>query len=209
MFDRFDESARMVVVTAQEEARALRHTAIGGEHLLLGITKEAPVLLNVGQGALREQVIAVAGVGQTPSPAHMPFTDTARRALELASEEAVYRGQDTVRPAHLLLVLLREDDRARSVVEALGHTLDEVGQRAAAACQRPSSRGPTDVHQALREGYPVAVTLGDGLPVGDLGSARTDARILFAMLVADGRAAAMLRDHGVDEDVLRRLAPDV
>jgi ATP-dependent Clp protease ATP-binding subunit ClpA len=139
----------------------------------------------------------------------MRLTDTATRVVELATEEAVYRGQDTVRPAHLLLVLLREDDRTRSIVEALGCPLDEVGQRAAVACRIPSPRGPTDVHQALREGYPVAVTLGDGLPVGDLGNPRTDARVLFAMLVADGRAAALLRDHGVDEDVLRRLAPDL
>jgi ATP-dependent Clp protease ATP-binding subunit ClpC len=48
MFERFDESARTVVVTAQEEARVLRHGAIGGEHLVLGITKEDPVLLNLG-----------------------------------------------------------------------------------------------------------------------------------------------------------------
>lgn len=209
MFERFDESARMVVVTAQEEARALRHAAIGGQHLLLGITTQAPVLLNVGQGVVREQVIAVDGVGQAPSSAQMPFTEAAMRALELACEEAVYRGQDSVRPAHLLVALLREDERARSIVEALGHTVAEVGQRAAAACQLPSSRGPTDVHRALGEGYPVAATLGDGLPVGELGNARTDARILLAMLVADGRAAAMLRDHGVDEDLLRGLAPDV
>jgi ATP-dependent Clp protease ATP-binding subunit ClpA len=207
MFERFDESARMVVVTAQEEARALRHTAIGGEHLLLGIAKEAPVLLNGGQGAVREQVIALAGVGQTASSEWMSFTDAARRALDLAGEEAVYRGQDTVRPAHILLVLLREDEQVRSVVEALGQPLDEVGRRAAAACERASSREPTDIHQALREGYPVAVTLGEGLPVGDLGNARADARVLLAMLVADGQVASMLRDHGVDEDAVRRFAP--
>jgi ATP-dependent Clp protease ATP-binding subunit ClpA len=207
MFERFDESARTVVVTAQEEARALRHAAIGGEHLVLGIAKEAPVL-NFEFGAVREQVIALFGVGKTPSAGQMPFTATATNALELAVEEAVYRGHDAVRPAHLLLVLLRIDDRVRSVVEALGRPLDEVRELAEAASQRPFSRAPTDVHQALREGHPVAVTLGDGLPIGDLGNPRTDARVLLAMLVADGRAAELLRDHSVDEGAIRRLRPD-
>jgi ATP-dependent Clp protease ATP-binding subunit ClpA len=174
MFERFDESARMVVVTAQEEARALRHAAIGGEHLVLGIGNGDPVLLNLG----------------------------------LAAEEATYRGQGTVRPAHLLLVLLRVDDRARSVVEALGRPLDEVRERAKAACERPPTRVPTDVHQALHEGHPVAVTLGDALEIGYLGNPRTDARLLLAMLVANGRAAELLRDHGLDDDVIGRLTPD-
>jgi ATP-dependent Clp protease ATP-binding subunit ClpA len=208
MFERFDESARTVVVTAQEEARALRHGAIGGEHLVLGITKEDPVLLNLGLGAVREHVIGRFGTGQTSSPEQMPFTAAATRALELAVDEAAYRGQDTVRPAHLLLVLLREDHRARSVVEALGRSLDEVRERAEAISHQPSTRAPRDVHQALREGYPVVVALGDALEIGDLGNPRTDSRLLLAMLVANGSAAQLLRDHGVDEDAIRGLTPD-
>ncbi|MEU8581198.1 Clp protease N-terminal domain-containing protein [Streptomyces abikoensis] len=38
MFERFTKDARTVVVDAQEEARALGHTRIGTEHLLLAIT---------------------------------------------------------------------------------------------------------------------------------------------------------------------------
>jgi ATP-dependent Clp protease ATP-binding subunit ClpA len=208
MFEKFDESARMVVVTAQEEARALRHPAIGGEHLVLGVVKADPVVLNVGVGTVREQVIASFGVGESPSGAQIPFTAAAKEALELAGDEAARGGRDTVRPAHVLLALLRVDDRTRSLVEALGRPLDEVREAAEAASQPPRSRAPTDVLQALREGHPVAVTLGDGLPIGDLGNPRTDARILLAMLVAGGRAAELLRDQGVDEDAIHRVLPD-
>jgi ATP-dependent Clp protease ATP-binding subunit ClpC len=88
MFMRFDDSARMVVVSAQEEARALRHPAIGGEHLLLAITRVEPVLLNVASGAVRERVIACSGIGQTPAPEQMPFTPTAQKALELAADRS-------------------------------------------------------------------------------------------------------------------------
>jgi ATP-dependent Clp protease ATP-binding subunit ClpA len=208
MFERFDESALMVVGTAQVEARALRHRAIGGEHLLLGVAKSDPILLEVGAGDVREQVIGLFGTGQTPSAGQMPFTNTATKALELAVDEAGSHGQDAVRPAHVLLALLRVDEHARTVVQALGHRLVDVRERANAASHRPVSRAPADLHQALREGFAVAVTLGDDLPLGDLGNPRTDARVLLAMLLADGRAARLLRDHGVDEDAVRRLAPD-
>ena len=41
MFERFTDSARRVIVLAQEEARALGHTSIGTEHLLLGLIAES------------------------------------------------------------------------------------------------------------------------------------------------------------------------
>jgi ATP-dependent Clp protease ATP-binding subunit ClpA len=39
VFERFTPDAREVVVLAQEEARALRHDAIGSEHLLLSLLR--------------------------------------------------------------------------------------------------------------------------------------------------------------------------
>ena len=204
MFVEFDESARLVVVTAEEEARALRHAAIGGDHVLLGITKQEPVLLNVALGVVREHVIA-RGTGQTRSPEYMPLTAAAKNALERAANEVADRGHDTVRPAHILLALLRVDAHVRSVVEALGCSVDDVKERAEARAEQPSTRSPREVHQALREGRPVAVALGDGVEVGDLGNPQTDARILRAMLACNGRAAELLRDHGVNEDAIRGL----
>ena len=40
MFERFTERARQVVVLAQEEARTLKHSYIGTEHILLGLLRE-------------------------------------------------------------------------------------------------------------------------------------------------------------------------
>jgi hypothetical protein len=37
---------------------------LGGEHLVLGITREAPVLPKVGLAAIRNQVIELFGTGQ-------------------------------------------------------------------------------------------------------------------------------------------------
>ncbi len=44
MFERFTEDARQVVKGAQEEARGLRHTHIGTEHLLLGLIRQPEML---------------------------------------------------------------------------------------------------------------------------------------------------------------------
>jgi hypothetical protein len=51
------------------------------------------------------------------------------------------------------------------------------------------------------------VALGRDL-IGDLGNPRVDGRILAAMLAMDGRSAALLREHGLDEAAVRdRLGP--
>lgn len=207
MFERFEESARLVLVTAQEAARALRHAAIGVEHLLFGIADQDPVLLGIGPDAIRSEVVARLGTGQEPSPSSMPLTPAATAVLELGVEEAAYRGHERVRPAHLLLVLLREDDGIRSMVESLGKSIEEVTELAGAASARSPSSRPADIHEALREGHPVTVTLGDGLPIGDLGHPHTDAQVLLAMLVANGQAGKLLRNHGLDEQAVRRLHP--
>ncbi|MGH2453992.1 MAG: Clp protease N-terminal domain-containing protein, partial [Anaerolineales bacterium] len=40
MFERFTERARRVIILAQEEAKRLNHSAVGTEHILLGIIRE-------------------------------------------------------------------------------------------------------------------------------------------------------------------------
>jgi ATP-dependent Clp protease ATP-binding subunit ClpA len=66
MFDRFTTRARNAVVNAQEQARALGHPQIGGEHILLGILTQpesvgAKVLIAVGvdEPAVRAEVAAL------------------------------------------------------------------------------------------------------------------------------------------------------
>jgi ATP-dependent Clp protease ATP-binding subunit ClpA len=202
MFARFDESARLTVAMAGEEARVLGHAAIGGEHLALGIARAAPSPFSLELDSVREQVIAMFGRGQTRANAQLPFTATATKALEEAADEAFRRRHDTVRPAHVLLALLRVDERTRSLFEAMGRPIDDLTELAEAAFQATSAA--TDVHQTSGEGTE-AVVLVAGIPIGDLGNPRTDGRVLRAMLEAGGPGARLLRDHGVDEDATRRL----
>jgi ATP-dependent Clp protease ATP-binding subunit ClpA len=56
VFERFTESARMVVVYAQEEARALGHPHIGAEHLLLGVVRVETAILPAGLDDIRARI---------------------------------------------------------------------------------------------------------------------------------------------------------
>ena len=207
IFERFDHRARNVVVIAQEEARRVEREAIGSEHVLIGVGVSDASLMGMAPSDLRALVDSLFGRGSAPSPHPMPFTPEAQRALELAVEEAAFRGDDMVRPAHVLLTLLATDQRIHRVFAALERDVDEVSRRAEAAAERAPTT-PSDPLESLRLGHPVMVTLGDGHPLGDLGNRRTDARLLEAILAAGGRAAGLLRRHGVDESALDALRND-
>lgn len=204
MFERFDERARLVVVHAQEEARGLRHAEMDAEHLLLGVCTVDPDLVGVGVHLLRGEVIARVGSGATDPPQGMPLTPAARRVLELSAEHAADRRDPEIRPGHVLLALL-DDHAVRELLGCFGRTAEAMRMSVDAVLRDSPAVVPADPCEALEQGHPVAVTLGSGMPLGDLGHPNTDRRLLEAMLVAGGPAGKLLRDHGIDERELREL----
>jgi len=137
MFERFTDRARRVVVTAQEEARMLGHNHIGSEHLLLGLLHEeagtaARVLAADGitVEAARTQVEELAGPGSKSPTGHIPFTQRARKVLELSLREALEQKQRFIGTEHILLALLRDSgDVGAQVLERLGGSLSALRQR--------------------------------------------------------------------------------
>ena len=135
MFERFTESARRVVVLAQEEARQLRHDYIGTEHLLLGVLAEGS-----GTGALAlercgvtselaaREVEALVGRGTEPAKGHIPFTPRAKKALEFSLREALKLSHNSIGTEHLLLALvaLGEGVAAQILTTAVDGGLDAV-----------------------------------------------------------------------------------
>ena len=118
MFERFTTRARRVVVLAQVEARDLRHSYIGTEHILLGLLGEpeglaARALASLGMSVedTRQEVKDLVGVGTKEPGAHMPFTPRAKKTLELGLREALQLGHDYIGTEHLLLGLIREGER--------------------------------------------------------------------------------------------------
>jgi ATP-dependent Clp protease ATP-binding subunit ClpC len=117
VFERFTEAARLVVVFAQDEARALRHNYIGTEHILLGLLRQqeslaAEVLASLGVefGEVREQVGRIIGQGGEVTAGQIPFTPRAKRVLEVSLKEARELGHNYIGTEHLLLGLARENE---------------------------------------------------------------------------------------------------
>jgi ATP-dependent Clp protease ATP-binding subunit ClpC len=150
MFERFTERARRVVVLAQDEARQLDHGYIGTEHLLLGLIREGEGVaakalesLGISLKAVREQVVARVGRGGRPPSGHIPFTDRAKRVLELSLRESGQLGHRYIGTEHILLAIVREGNGAAAqVLTELGADLDRLRQQVTGLLQGHASEGP-------------------------------------------------------------------
>ena len=135
MFNRFTERARKVIILAKEEARRFNHDYIGTEHILLGLIREgegvaAAVLQKMGMDleTIRLEVEKFVQPGPTTQIlGDIPFTPRAKKALELAAEEARELGHNYIGTEHILLGLIREGESVASqVLLNLGLDLDRV-----------------------------------------------------------------------------------
>lgn len=115
MFERFTESARKIVLVAQDESRKMKHATIGEEHVLLAMldpTLEGSVaqsaLLSCGLNADRVRAVVAGFQPEWDEPvAQPPFTPRAKQALEMALREALSLGHAYIGTEHVLLGLLR------------------------------------------------------------------------------------------------------
>ena len=156
MFERFTDPARRVLALAQDEARLLNHNFIGTEHILLGLLHQpestacrALAALDVNLDNARaavEETIGPAGMPTTGSP---PFTQRAKKVLELALREALQLGHNYIGPEHILLGLVREGEGvAAQVLVKLGADLSRLRQQvsellAESTGTRPGPAGET------------------------------------------------------------------
>ena len=128
MFERFTHRARRVIILAQEEAKRLNHSAVGTEHILLGIIREgegvaSKVLesLNISSGRVLAEIESAIGRSEPASYEEVAFTAPAKKVLELAMDEARRLGHNYIGTEHLLLGLIREGESvAARVLEAMG-----------------------------------------------------------------------------------------
>ncbi len=132
--EQFTELADRVMRFAQEEADILQHHYFGTEHLLLGLIRDeggiaGRVLRDLGV-ELRQAEQLVAGL-TIDQPRRLErgsdITPGAKRALELAIDEARRMGHHYVGTEHMLLGLVRQSDGvAIDVLQRLGINQAEV-----------------------------------------------------------------------------------
>jgi ATP-dependent Clp protease ATP-binding subunit ClpC len=133
VFTRFTERAREAVALAQDEARRLGHSAVGTEHLLVGLLRQgsglAAVVLNgldVTVEDVRAQVERSVGRGDGSPAGEIPFADDAKRAFELAMREALSLGHNYIGTEHLLLGVVREGGAATRILVGFDADLETI-----------------------------------------------------------------------------------
>ncbi|MDP8233628.1 MAG: ATP-dependent Clp protease ATP-binding subunit [Candidatus Saelkia tenebricola] len=135
MFNRFTERARKVIILAKEEAKRFNHDYIGTEHILLGLIREGEgvaaivlksIELDLNQIRLEVEKIVQPGA-KTVVSGDIPFTPQAKKAIELAMDEANSLGHNYIGTEHLLLGLIREGEGvAAQVLFNLGLDVNKV-----------------------------------------------------------------------------------
>ncbi|NLO89049.1 MAG: ATP-dependent Clp protease ATP-binding subunit [Clostridia bacterium] len=140
MMRRFTERAQRVLVLAKEEAKKLGHSAVGTEHLLLGLIAEGQGVaaralesLGISGDKVREEVVKLVGSGasrEMEGGGDITLTPRAKTVLELAGDEARRLGVNYVGTEHILLGLIREGEGvAARVLNNLGATHEKVRQQ--------------------------------------------------------------------------------
>lgn len=133
MFERFTERARRALFFARYESSRLGATAIGTDHLLLGLIHEpkgalgrvlAPLPLEKMRSDIEGQTIVRE---KTPTFVEIPFTSECKRVLNFAAEEADRLLHSYIGPEHLLLAILREETSvAAATLAKHGLRLEDV-----------------------------------------------------------------------------------
>jgi ATP-dependent Clp protease ATP-binding subunit ClpA len=145
VFERFTETARQVVVLAQEESLTLRHMYIGTEHLLLGLLRVqdeivGPALqrLDISVEGVRGLVFDLVGAGTSErTSGQIPFTPRAKSALEAGLRTAIGFGSNEIGPEHLLLGIVSDSEAvgARILLD-LGAGADRIRSAVIPAIER-------------------------------------------------------------------------
>lgn len=143
-FSRFTPRARNAVVAAQNAAHKAGNDLITPDHLLLGTLSDPEALATV---LLRQQEIETEALQQSiqlpaaaaETPALIPFSGPARKALELTFREALRLGHNYIGTEHMLLALLEAEDGAGPLHQA-GVDKDRVEADLATALKPFSAR---------------------------------------------------------------------
>ena len=221
LFERFTERARQVVVLGQEEADGFKHDYIGTEHILLGLLREregiaAHVLgsFDITLERVRGEVVRTVGVGQAAVAGQVPFTERAKKTLELALQQALGQGQTYIGTEHILLGLAAlNEGPATRILDDLDVSPDKIRSEVIRTVSRaePPLRAPGEMLQEQqRSGFEEWIRAGPGagarrllvLAAGralDDGRSEIDSRDVLLALTRDEKIAPVLADLGVDE----------
>jgi ATP-dependent Clp protease ATP-binding subunit ClpC len=118
MFERYTESARRALFFARYEVCQLGAKRIETQHLLLGVSRAAKGFVarvledaDLSTETLRREIAGTTATRERISASvEIPFSESTKRTLQLAAEEADRLAHPYIGVEHLLLGILREND---------------------------------------------------------------------------------------------------
>lgn len=117
MPENFSAQGRQVIEWGRDSARAFGHDYVGTEHLLIALLRQQGTAaaralhsFGIALGRVESDVERIIGRGERTSLSELPFTPSAKRALELTMREAQALGHDRIGPEDVLLGLAAERD---------------------------------------------------------------------------------------------------
>ena len=214
LFDRYTDRAKRVLALATEEARRLGHNYIGTEHLLLGLVREgegkaAATLAGMGVDltTARDAVKFIIGRGEGGQVSEVRLTPHAKKAIELATEEARRLGHEYIDAEHFLLGLVREGEgMASGILESLGVNLTELGAAVEAASGPEERAGQEDPTGRAEQDAGTEIRLTPGARKA-IGLAAEEARRLGHSQIGTGHLLLGLarEDEGIAAGILHSL----
>ena len=133
-WEHFSADAGLALRLAEEAAVQMRHLYVGTEHLLLGLIQAerggaARVLRRLGlsSGDVQRFIGRMSSSERDRHEGRPALTDSTKRVIEMAVEEARLHGDQKVDTEHILLALAREDSGAAvDILRHLGVSSDRL-----------------------------------------------------------------------------------
>ncbi|MCA9914870.1 MAG: hypothetical protein KC496_16065 [Anaerolineae bacterium] len=150
--ERFTQSARRSLSTAQVEAERMQYPEINIGHMLLGLMQEegtiaAIVLKEAGieLEKARQDVDAGGQHGPSPDAEAMTLADNVKRMLELAVDEARKRSHTVIAPEHLLLGIVRYQNNNSDLFDTFGLAPETIRAAIERRMSEPDYRPDADM----------------------------------------------------------------
>lgn len=137
IFERFTDTSRKVMGSANREAQRLNHEYIGSEHILLGLIKEEKGLgydilksCEIDIMEIRKNIHKEVRAGpEMVTMGKLPQTPRAKVVIEHAIKEARSFGHNYIGTEHILLgLMLERDSIAFKVLHGLGLSVLKIEQ---------------------------------------------------------------------------------
>jgi ATP-dependent Clp protease ATP-binding subunit ClpC len=140
----FTPEAGRVLRMAEDAARQMHHVYVGTEHLLLGLVEErqggaSQVLKQFGVDSqnVRRYILRLSPDERESSVEHPMLTDSTKRVIRVALEEARRRGDPKVDTEHILMALVKEQGGIADVIlRDLGVSASRLQSEAQESLQR-------------------------------------------------------------------------